>query len=224
MRGAAPLRRALGAALALCAAALGGAPAAAQEPAARIEGRVVSGIEGMRLADVAPVVVYLDGVGQRLTFRVPRETPSVHQRDARFQPRFLAVVAGQSVRMPNDDAIYHNVFSYSKPNDFDLGLYPAGESRSVALRHPGVVKTYCSIHETMNGTIFVAPSPWFDVASQAGDFALAGIPPGRYQLAVWSESLPRVEREVRLAAGQTLRAELVLGAASAAPAALPNSP
>ena len=58
----------------------------------------------------------------------------------------------------------------------------------------------------------------------AGGFALAGIPPGRYRLAAWSESLPRVEREVRLAAGQTLRAELVLGSATAVPAAPSNSP
>jgi plastocyanin len=69
----------------------------------------------------------------------------MHQREARFAPPFLAIAAGQSVAMENDDAIYHNVFSFSKSNDFDLGLYPAGESRTVTFRYAGVVRTYCSI-------------------------------------------------------------------------------
>jgi hypothetical protein len=134
----------------------------------------------------------------------------VHQRDARFAPRFLAVAAGQTVEMPNDDAIYHNVFSYSKPNDFDLGLYPAGQSRSVTLRHPGAVNLYCSIHESMNGTIFVAPSPWFAVLGADGRFAIAGVPPGRYALSTWSERLPATRREVALRAGEALTLEVPL--------------
>ncbi|RIL03946.1 MAG: hypothetical protein DCC71_14610 [Proteobacteria bacterium] len=182
-------------ALALCLAS------AAAHAEGRVAGRVAFELPGMQLADLGPVVVYLADAPAGAPAPAGGDSPSVHQKDARFAPGFLAVAAGARVAMPNDDLIYHNVFSYSKPNDFDLGLYPAGESRSVALAHPGVVKLYCSIHESMNGTIFVAPSRWFAVAAPDGRFELRGVPPGRYRLRTWNEKLPDTEHAVVVPAG-----------------------
>jgi hypothetical protein len=118
--------------------------------------------------------------------------------------------------MANDDAIYHNVFSYSRPNDFDLRSLPAGESRTLPLRHPGVVKLYCSIHESMNATILVTPARWFAIASAAGRYAIPGIPPGRYRAVVWAERLPATEREIEIVAGQRKSLDWVIGAPAAA--------
>ena len=178
-------------ALALCAA-----PAARADGVVR--GRVTLDLPGTTLADLGPVVVYVDGATAAAVARAPAELPSVHQKDARFAPSFLAISAGQSVAMPNDDRIFHNVFSYSKPNDFDLGLYPSGQSRTVPFRHPGVVKLYCAIHESMNGAIFVAPTPWFAVAGADGAFAIRGVPAGRHQLRTWNEKLPDTERAIEV--------------------------
>lgn len=203
--------------LAACLALGAGAVQAASDDVGAVRGSVRLALAGLRLADVAPVVVFLEGVDGPLDYAVPAERPVIHQRSARFAPSFLVVAAGHSVEMPNDDAIYHNVFSYSAPNDFDLGLYPAGESRSVTLRHPGVVKTYCSIHESMNATILVAPSRWFDTVSAGGGYALRDVPAGRYRLVVWSERLPRDAREIELAPGETLRVDPVLGASAGGP-------
>ena len=101
-------------------------------------------------------------------------------------------------------------------NDFDLGLYPAGESRTLPLRHPGVVKLYCSIHESMNATILVTPARWFAIASAAGRYAIPGIPPGRYRDVVWAERLPATEREIEIVAGQRKSLDWVIGAPAAA--------
>jgi plastocyanin len=179
------------------------AAGAAAEPGA-LRGRVTLDLPGTTLADVVPVVVYLDGPGGK----PPVAPASVHQRNARFSPSFLAVAAGQPVEMPNDDHIYHNVFSYSRPNDFDLGLYPAGESRTIRFEHAGAVKIYCSIHESMNGAIFVSPTPWFATVGADGRFELAGVPAGRHRLRTWAERLPSTSQEVSVAAGDTL--ELVV--------------
>jgi plastocyanin len=146
------------------------------------------------------VVVYLEPLGGSVP-AAPPERPVVRQRGARFDPGFLAIAAGQTIDMPNEDAIYHNVFSYSKPNDFDLGLYPSGQSRSVTFRHAGVVRTYCSIHESMNGTVFVAPTPLFAVPDEQGRFEIEGVPPGRYRLRTWCERLPATEREIEVGPG-----------------------
>jgi plastocyanin len=188
------------------------APASVAEPAdGGVRGRVRLGVEGASLADVGPIVVYLEPLAGDREPGSSNGTARIRQRNARFSPGFLAVGVGQKVEMPNDDAIYHNVFSYSKPNEFDLGLYRAGESRSVAFRHPGAVKFYCSIHENMNGTIFVAPSRWFATVSSAGAFELRDVPEGRYRLRTWSERLPATGREIQVRAGQTLELEIRVG-------------
>ena len=187
----------------LCCVAL---PAAAQESS--VAGRLTLAVEGVRLADLGQTVVFLGAEGAPAAASAKRAT--IRQRNAYFAPDFLAIAVGQSVDMPNDDAIFHNVFSFSKPNDFDLGLYPAGESRRVAFEHAGVVKIYCSIHETMSGTIFVSPSPWFAVARASGDFEISGIPPGRHTLHVWNEKLPQATRAIVLDPGQKQRLDITL--------------
>ena len=213
MRGRRLARRATLAGLAAAALVVAAQRGESVDTAGRVRGRLVLDLPGATLADVGPVVVFLDGVDKPLSFAPPQEQPAVHQRDARFAPSFLAIGVGTTVQMPNDDAIFHNVFSYSKPNDFDLGLYPAGQSRSVTFKHAGVVKAYCSIHESMNGTIYVAPSPWFATAGPSGSFEIAGVPPGRYKLATWCEKLPATEREVAVRPGQTLSVDVSLAAA-----------
>ena len=189
-------------------------PAAGEEDATgNVRGRVRLEVEGTRVADAGPVVAYLEPLGGAPAPAVPRAVPKVYQKDARFSPQFLAIAAGQSVAMPNDDAIYHNVFSYSTPNDFDLGLYPAGESRTVTFRHPGVVRTYCSIHESMSGTIFVAPTRYFTVMRATGEFEIRDVAPGRYKLTTWCERLPSVSREILVQPGKGASVDLVIGSA-----------
>jgi plastocyanin len=183
-------------------------PAAAQNATGALHGRVSLALEGVRLADLGQTVVYLTGDAAEAP--APAKRPSVRQRNAYFSPDFLAIAAGQTVDMPNDDQIFHNVFSFSKPNDFDLGLYPAGESRRVTFAHPGVVKIYCSIHESMSGTIFVSPTPFFAVASATGDFEITGVPAGRHTLRVWNEKLPEAVRQIELEPGERQRVAVTL--------------
>jgi plastocyanin len=207
------VRRVGAIALAACAWAL--AAGARADDTGALRGRVALGIENVPLAAVAPVVVYLEPLDAAdAAGPLPRNPARMRQRDAHFAPPFLVVAAGQTVEMANDDAIYHNVFSYSRPNDFDLGLYPAGESRTLALRHPGVVKLYCSIHESMNATILVTPTRWFDVIDARGGYALTGVPPGRYRAVVWAERLPPASRTVEIGAGQTRALDWVIGASA----------
>jgi plastocyanin len=181
-----------------CAALLLAVGLASPAGAGELRGRVQLAVPGLSLADVGPIVVYLDGGDGAPRAAAP--AAEIRQRNASFSPPFLAVARGGAVSMPNDDAIYHNVFSFSEPNQFDLGLYPSGESRAVSFEHPGVVRIFCSIHESMNGTLFVAPSPWFAVVDPDGSYAITDIPNGRYRLRTWAEKLPPTEREVTLPA------------------------
>jgi plastocyanin len=186
---------------------LAAAGARAEAPAS-VRGRVSVGVAGVALADAGPIVVYLEAIAAP----APKAAAGaeIRQHLARFEPGFTVVPAGAPVRMPNEDTIFHNVFSYSKPNDFDLGMYGAGEARTVRFREPGPVRIYCSIHERMNGLIFVTPSSLFATPTASGAYHIADVPPGRYRLRVWSERLPVWTREVTLRAGEGAEVEIRL--------------
>ena len=163
--------------------------------AGEVAGRITLAVEGAKFAQLGPVVVYLEALGDQAT-PPPGRRAEVRQHAVRFSPDFLVVAVGQRIEMPNDDEIFHNVFSMSAPNDFDLGSYPAGQSKSIAFDHPGLVRIYCSIHDGMRGGIFVAPSRLFDTASAKGYYRISDVPAGRYRMTVWNERLASVTREV----------------------------
>ena len=98
---------------------------------------------------------------------------SMKQKDKKFIPRVLAVPLGSTVEFENFDEVFHNVFSLSKPNDFDLGLYKAGNLRERKFTSPGPVQLLCNIHSSMQATIYVADTPWFSQANEKGSFRIA---------------------------------------------------
>jgi plastocyanin len=189
--------------------ALGLSLAAATASAGDLRGHVSLGVAGVSLDDAGPLVVYLEGSDAQLKFPLPKRPLEIHQKDASFAPPFLVIAAGETVVMPNDDVIFHNVFSYSTPNDFDLGLYPRGESRAKTFQYPGVVRIYCSIHESMNATIFVAPSIWHAVVGAKGEYAIRDVPPGKYRLRTWNRRLPPASQLVEIG-GAAATADIVV--------------
>lgn len=208
MRRADPAGRSILAALAVLLAS----SAAIAGPQATLHGRIGLTLEGLELADAGAIVVFLerlDDPGGAPATELPKVV--VRQNRARFDPPFLVVARGQPVEMPNDDVIFHNVFSYSEPNDFDLGIYPSGQSRTLRFEHPGLVRIYCSIHESMDGLIFVAPSRLFARPERDGSYAIPDIAPGRYRLHVWSERLPEIQRTLELAGGADRRLDVSIG-------------
>jgi plastocyanin len=179
--------------------------------AGELRGHVSLGVQGVTLDDAGPLVVYLEGSDAQLKFELPKRPLEIHQKDASFAPPFLVIAAGETVVMPNDDVIFHNVFSYSTPNDFDLGLYPRGESRAKTFQYPGVVRIYCSIHESMNATIFVAPSIWHAVVGAKGEYAIRDVPPGKYRLRTWNRRLPPASQLVEIGGGAATADIVVAG-------------
>jgi hypothetical protein len=155
----------------------------------------------------AIAVVYaepIDGASPRLPRRL-----SLGQKNKTFQPRVLAAPLGSSVDFPNNDAIYHNVFSLSGPQPFDLGLYRAGDSRTRTFTTPGTYRVFCNIHPQMTAIIVVAPTAFTASADADGRFML-DLPPGRYRLTAISERAPAVSVEIAVGSGALAGAELTL--------------
>jgi plastocyanin len=138
---------------------------------------------GRRAADVSDVIVYVDGPKTR----TPPAKATVVMRGKEFRPRVVVVATGATVEFPNEDGVFHNAFSVSGENRFDLELYKKPQSRSFTFLHPGVVRVYCNIHPQMSAVVLVRDNPFFTRAAADGSFSLTGVPAGRYAVKAWHE-------------------------------------
>jgi plastocyanin len=146
----------------------------------------------------AAVIVYAEPVDAPAPRRPGRFT--LTQRQKTFMPPVLAVPVGSTVTFPNEDVIFHNVFSLSGPEPFDLGLYRAGASRARVFNLPGAYRVFCNIHPQMTALIVVVPTPYVALAAPGGRYVL-DLPPGRYRLTVLSAKAAPVTTELQSAAG-----------------------
>jgi plastocyanin len=135
---------------------------------------------------------------------------SIRQRNETFTPRVVAVTVGSEVDFPNDDPVYHNVFSLSRAKNFNLGRYPRGDTRRVRVDRPGVVKVFCEIHSHMSATVMVFDHPWFTVPGEDGRFELPAMPAGDRQITAWHERLGDTTLRVRVGSGLAATADFVL--------------
>jgi len=150
------------------------------------------------------VVIYLDRMPQgAATDAAATAHPVMKQAGLTFVPHILPVLKGAAVEFPNEDPIFHNVFSLSKAASFDLGRYPRGTSKSVRFAEPGIVKVFCHIHSDMSAVILVLDNPFFSVPDQQGRFQIEGIPPGEYQAIGWHERARPQILKVSIEPGQS---------------------
>jgi plastocyanin len=148
------------------------------------------------------VVVYIEAIPLGSGSAEARPTPpAIAQQKLSFTPHVLAVVKGTTVEFPNEDTVFHNVFSLSKVASFDLGRYPRGASKSVRFTTPGIVKVFCHIHSDMSAIIVVLDNPYFTSPDSQGQFVLDGIPPGQYRVVAWHERARLLSHRVRIDAG-----------------------
>jgi plastocyanin len=134
-------------------------------------------------------VVYLE-TAPRAAFEQSEERRArLDQRNERFVPHVLAIVAGTYVDFPNDDNTYHNVFSLSKTKEFNLGRYAAGRSKAVRFEQPGIVRVFCEIHSHMSAFILVFAHRYFAMTDDDGRYRIENVPPGTYTVEVWNETV-----------------------------------
>jgi len=158
-------------------------------------------------SELRHVVVYVKDAPKTAVAPMRAE---IRQRNENFVPRVVAVTVGSTVDFPNDDPIYHNVFSLSRAKTFDLGRFPQGKSRSEVFDKPGVVKVFCQIHSHMSATVMVFDHRWFEVPDQQGMFDLPGVPPGMHQITAFHERLGDTTQQVRIEPGRATTVDFVL--------------
>ena len=155
----------------------------------------------------ATAVVYAEPI-ETAAQRAPQRV-TLRQRNKSFLPRVLAVQSGSTVEFPNDDDIFHNVFSLSGPVPFDLGLYRAGDTRVRTFAGPGIYRVFCNIHPQMSAFIVVTTQPIHDrgvsrwtIHARSADRTL--------RLTALSERAAAVSVEITSSEGASTAPELML--------------
>jgi plastocyanin len=197
---------------AACIAVLALAASASPANAGTLKGQVELLQKGGRKGgDLSDVVVWVEGAKGR-----PKPgTAVMTMKGKAFRPRVVAVGVGGTVEFPNDDPIFHNVFSVSGDNRFDLELYKRPKSGRHTFQNPGVVRVYCNIHPQMSAVVVVRDSPFFALAQEDGTFSIPDVPAGRYVVKAWHErAAQEASAEVVVPESGDAGAKLVLDASA----------
>ena len=175
----------------------------------KYESRKFKFAERINYAELRDFVVYIDHSAP-----AKPSTPvikTISQKGATFIPHVSPIVVGTTIEWPNQDDIFHNVFSISEAKQFDLELYKSPEVKRVPFDKPGRVDVFCSIHTTMNCVILVLENPWFALSDAKGAYTITNVPPGTYTLKAWHERLPIATKEVVVPTTGDVKVDFTLG-------------
>jgi len=202
------------------------APALAAQQFGAVTGSVT--IKPKTDARAMNTVVWLEGVPSE---SIPAQLlahgrhPKMEQKNLRFLPEVLPVMAGATVDFPNEDNVFHNVYSASPVHRFDLGLYPQGASRSTTFDQLGIVEIGCNTHAQMKAWIVVVPGPYFAMPNERGIYQIKDIPSGSYTIKVWNPDLGLTSEPVTLEqSGQVVNLDFDLGGKSGRLGGAPAGP
>ena len=190
----------------LIALALAAGPAYGKPDKGTVTGSVTVLVKGKPKADKKGVVVYLENVPGPPP--VPKNNAVIRQREKQFDPPLTVIVKGTTVDFPNEDKIFHNVFSVSRPARFDLGLYKSGTVKSVQMKRPGTVDVYCNIHPEMVAKVKVLDNAYYTITGRDGMFSIEDVPAGEYPIVAWLPTGDEAKGTVIIKPGETAQVKL----------------
>ena len=138
-------------------------------------------------------VVSIEGLSQdQIKAQMAHTKPQkriIDQRNLKFIPTVVAIMAGETVDFPNNDKTWHNVYSKGGANDFDLGLYASGKTRSKKFDKPGVSRILCNAHPNMEAFVVVKDHPFFSTTDSRGNYEIKNVPLGKVRVEIWYPNL-----------------------------------
>lgn len=150
------------------------------------------------------VVVSLQAPPAGAKWGPPQPPGQMDQKQCAFVPRVVVVPAGGTVEFLNNDRLLHNLHSKDPTaNPVFNRTQPRGRTIPIAFRKPEIIRVECDLHPWMRAWVVVAEHPFYAVTDEHGEFVLGNVPPGRYTLRVWQESLGTVTKDVTVGDGVT---------------------
>jgi plastocyanin len=158
----------------------------------------VSGSVHVKGGSIGEAFVYLDG--PKVLSPHPKAV-EIKQDHKQFTPACAVVQVGTRVLFPNEDKVFHNTFSRTPGDAFDLGTLKAGDKPNpVTFMTPGHVEVFCNIHSKMRADIMVVPNGHWVRVRDDGTFQLTGIPLGTRHVILWGPKLKQVSQQLEVTA------------------------
>jgi plastocyanin len=163
----------------------------------------ISGSVRVKGGPLGEAFVYVDG--PKVVPAHPK-TIEIKQDHKQFMPALAVVQVGTRVLFPNEDKVFHNTFSRTPGNAFDLGTLKSGDTpKPVVFTTPGDVEVFCNIHSKMRADILVVPNGHWTRVHDDGTFQLAAVPLGSRRVVLWGPRLKQVSQRLEItAAGVTV--------------------
>lgn len=161
---------------------------------------------------VKNTVVYLANISQGKKLEKPKVNPKLDQIECVYVPHVLIVPVGARLDMLSSDNLLHNIHMFGAAS-YNLAFPLANKVITKRLRKPGVVRAVCDAgHNWMSAFIHVVEHPYFALTDDNGNFKLAAIPPGTYELQAWHEGWEIVKTEEKdgVITGYTYSEHIVL--------------
>ncbi len=122
------------------------------------------------------------------------------QKKCTFVPHVLVTPVGGTLKFLSSDRLLHNIHSESKVNPRFNRAQPKGRTISIKIEKPEIIPINCDLHSWMRAWVVVAEHPFYSITNDQGKFVLDNVPPGKYTLQVWQESLGIMTKEVTITA------------------------
>jgi plastocyanin len=139
----------------------------------------------------------------------PAQPPApavIDQKNCRYTPHVLGIVAGQQIAYRNSDETMHNVHTYAgKDTDFNIAQPQGAAATAMAVSTPPGDAPYvvrCDVHPWMSAYVLVTDHPHFTVTGKDGAFRLENVPLGSYTLEAWHPHLGKKTAEVKVEPGK----------------------
>ena len=146
-------------------------------------------------------VVWLESPTPGAKREGPAPVVQMDQKLCVFTPRVVVVPVGGTVEFLNSDHLLHNLHTVTRENPSVNRAQPRGRTIPVIFSKPEIIRVTCDLHPWMLGWVVVTDHPFHAVTGVEGEFTLNNVPPGKYTLHVWQESLGTVAKEVMVSSG-----------------------
>src|SRR5579859_8234903 len=154
-------------------------------------------INGGKLANV--FVYVKEGLPQG-AFAVPGEPVALDQKDCRYIPHIMGIMAAQPLKIMNSDKADHNIHDMPHNNPEFNESQPSSNKPVVKnFANPEMmIPVQCNQHPWMRAYINVMSHPYFAVSAPDGSFSIKNLPPGEYTLAALHEKFGEQTMKVKV--------------------------
>ena len=157
---------------------------------------------------LANVFVYVKTGLEGKSFPAPTAKAEINQEGCLYHPRIQGIQTGQTLVIKNSDPTLHNIHALPTKNvEFNQGQPFKGMQFEKTFTKPEVMVHFkCDVHPWMSAYMGVVDNPYFAVTKEDGTYSIPKLPPGKYTLEAWHETLGTADQDVTMTPNGTVSA------------------